>query len=233
MKASFNTSHSEEIPVEVFEEAMAGAAYEEDLWRGERDFRDRYLPAQIDRDVVKYEPSQSIEELADYDVLVIRPSWRYVPGHLLLALVFGYLAVILSDRFPASVFVDHVGTPLGDFRIAVPIFLIPTLFIMLRAFYIINNQCATMDDENLRFYQGVLSLRRDLFEMETATMLVVSVSQSPLERLLGVGTVSVGRFSRKSMEIDIPGVSNPQKCVRTIKRRIRIARERAKNAPKK
>lgn len=83
-----------------------------------------------------------------------------------------------------------------------------------------------MDHKLIRLHTGVMSFRHSVVEMEADTLLVVEVTQSPLERLLNIGTVSVGRFSRRNMEFSMPGVYNPKRIVKIMKKRIKAARLR-------
>ena len=61
--------------------------------------------------------------------------------------------------------------------------------------------------------------------MEVGRMQVVTVKQSPWEALLGVGNVSLGTFTRRSMEFDLYGVANPHRLARLLKLAVKRARE--------
>jgi hypothetical protein len=82
-----------------------------------------------------------------------------------------------------------------------------------------------MGNKKLMYHTGCLTVNHRKVEMESDAMQVVQVTQTPMGKMLNYGTISVGRFSRKSLEFDIHGVSNPHKVLKKIKRKIKIARD--------
>ncbi|MDD2943499.1 MAG: hypothetical protein PHC51_11115 [bacterium] len=190
------------------------------------------LPAKIypkevrqitDAEVVTPKGEQDSTE-SDGSSIVICPSWRSIPGHMIAFTALCYMAVKLSAAFP--MFVLQQKFPVGGYTLilSLPVFILPAAVILAHGFFRIYDQYAVMDNEHLTLHTGVLSFNHEVSVMETASMLVVLIKRSPIDALFGVGTVCVGRFSRKAMEMELPGVSNPYPTVRKIKSLIRAAR---------
>lgn len=184
-------------------------------------------PAVQDKLSNALQPLSLPEDTPSLPPLLIKRSWMSMPGQILSLVVLCLAGIYFSHRFHWSLLTGHLNLAGFSLAISLPLFIIPCLAVYIRVLYRINNSFALMDDQILCLYTGVWSLRKHTFEMETGSMLVASISQSPLERLLNVGTVSVGRFSRKMTELDIEGVRNPHKVVRQMKRRIHRARKAA------
>lgn len=189
------------------------------------------LPAQVYpkeiRQITDAEVITKTDKLDDTESgssIVICPSWRSLPGHMIGFAALCYMAVKLSAAFP--IFVLQQKFPVGGYTLvlSLPVFILPAAAILAHGFFRIYDQYALMDNEHLTLHTGVLSFNHEVSVMETASMLVVLIKRSPIDALLGVGTVCVGRFSRKAMEMELPGVSSPYPTVRKIKSLIRAAR---------
>ena len=106
-----------------------------------------------------------------------------------------------------------------------PLFVIPLFLVLVHAFEKVYNRHIILDPEYLVYYRGNHSINREICDMETSSMQVVSVKQKPWEALLGVGNVSLGRFSRKGMEFDLYGIANPYRLARVLKLSVLRARK--------
>jgi len=194
--------------------------------------------SRLDNTLVKTDPvievieTQPVEEPTSIsesklEKIQISRCWRSMPMHIIFFLTCGYMSVPLSERFSGSVLVDTLQLPWFHLQISLPLFVIPSALFLFHGIFLVYNRYADMDDKILRLHTGVMSLRTDTIEMDIPTLQVVQVSQTPIQRLLGVGTLSVARFSRKNMEFYIQGVPSPNKLAKSIKRRIKKAREHA------
>ena len=169
---------------------------------------------------------KDIDESEAVELLNLQPSWRYAWWYLLCFVGCSMFAISLSDDLDFLALTNNFSLLGFDFKITFPLLILPAAFFLFKAFFKVYNQYATMSDKTLRLHTGVLTLNAKIVEMETDTMLVVQCSQSPIDKLLSIGTVSIGRFSRKNMEVDIPGVLNPHANISVMKERIKAARER-------
>ena len=68
--------------------------------------------------------------------------------------------------------------------------------------------------------------RPDSWAIELAQVTDVSVACGPIERLLGVGRISIQVKDGNSSPLVLHGVLNPQRVARTIRRRVRQAKDR-------
>jgi len=171
-------------------------------------------------DILSGEPKEA-EKL-----LRLQPSWRYAWSQLLCFAISSAVVIALSDSSSWLVLSQSLDFGFGEFLVHLPILIFIPLIFLFKGFFRIYNTYATMSDKYLRLHTGMLTMNSRTVEMETDTMLVVQVSQSPIDRILNLGKVSVGRFSRKNLEVEIPGVEDPQTHLKVIKKRIKDARAR-------
>jgi len=158
----------------------------------------------------------------DYTVL-IQPGWLAAWPNFALFIVTSLVVLALSLGFEALL-IDYT-IPLLGITVGVPYLLVLPFFFIGKAIYKTCNIYATMGNKKVVYHTGCLTLNHKKVELEADAMQVVQVTQTPMGKMLNYGTVSIGRFSRRSMEFDIHGVSNPQKVIKKIKRKIKIARD--------
>ena len=175
--------------------------------------------------LVVYNPRIPISDLLAADKLLIRRSWRSLPLHWLIMPILAYAAIELSQVFPDSVLHFSFDIASVSVQLYFPLFVIPLFLVMVHAFEKIYNRHIILDPEYLVYYRGNHSINREICDMETSSMQVVSVKQKPWEALMGVGNVALGRFSRKGMEFDLYGVANPYRLARVLKLSVLRARK--------
>lgn len=158
--------------------------------------------------------------------LIITPSWGAAAHYLVAFALLSLISIQLSATIPSSVLSLQLPWKLSAVSLNVPLFLLPAAYVLFKGLCLVYGSYAEMNDKALRYHHGLFTLRHKVSEMETPSLLVIEYSQSLLGRLFDTGTVSVGRYSRKAMEFEIPGVRNPRACVRLMKKRIKAARER-------
>ena len=159
-------------------------------------------------------------------ILRLQPSWRHAWAFLLLFLAASLIAVSWSHKYSFFTLTNAFEILGFEFALSFPLLIIVPGAVLCRAFFHVYNKYATMSDKYLRLHTGVLTMNSKVVEMETDTMLVVQVSQSPIDKIFNIGTLSIGRFSRRNFEVNIPGVRNPHKLLRVMKKRIKAARAR-------
>jgi hypothetical protein len=158
----------------------------------------------------------------DYTVLV-QPGWMAQWPNFGLFFVSALAILAISLRFEALL-IDF-KLPLVGITVGIPYLLALPFFFIGKAIFKTCNIYATMGNKKLMYHTGCLTVNHRKVEMESDAMQVVQVTQTPMGKMLNYGTISVGRFSRKSLEFDIHGVSNPHKVLKKIKRKIKIARD--------
>lgn len=179
--------------------------------------------------LVLYDPRVPVSDLLKIDKLIIRRSWKSLPFHWLLIVLLSYGAIQLTEFYPRSVLCFSLDMFSSTLELNIPMFVIPLFLIMLHGFARVYDRHAILDPEYLVYYRGNLSIKREVCDMETASMQVVTVKQKPWEALLGVGNVSLGRFSRRGLEFDLYGVANPHRLARFLKISVLRARKNAGN----
>lgn len=198
--------------------------------------------SEVHTEIIQVEPEQSTyrrqgkqqarnrTEPVDGEQYVIRPSLRSEINNLILFALVSFLCIRISTAFPGSIVIIPLQFNSNYYTLYLPCLLLFPLGVLAGIFFRLNNRYAVIDEVCMTYYSGVCSFRCKAVEMETDTMLVVQISQTPFERLLNTGTLSIGRFSRKNMEVDMKGVGNPKHWVRIIKALIRDARRHKANS---
>ena len=156
--------------------------------------------------------------------LVVKPSWRWVLPKLLVFLAVAAVGCWVTMSVPESVL--EVPIPLGDDSLAggevtlrLPIFLLIALFFLVRPIVLLFDSRYEISAHHLRTWRGRLSVRRRRQEFAYEDLLGVQVAQTLLDRLLGVGTITVGSKTQ-SIEVVMKGIAHPQRIADLISRGI-------------
>ena len=146
------------------------------------------------------------------------PSWRSMPGFhvkgLLGAVLLGTVVGLISALVDGPVQVTWVIVAVLAVFAAV---LGRGLARRLQTTY-------TITDQRLTIERGLMT--RELYETRLERVQNVSLRQSLLERVLGVGTVDFDTAGGAGFDFSFRGVSEPRRIVRTVDRALR-ARLRA------
>ncbi len=141
------------------------------------------------------------------------PSWRAILAFYVKGLVGAVLAGALAGLVTAVV-VGHVQAG-WVVLVVVAVFAFTLIAGLLRRIvitYSITNQRLTIE-------RGLLS--HELHETRLERVQNVNSSQSPLERLLRVGTVNFDTAASAAYDFSFHGVSEPKLIVRTVDRALR------------
>ena len=136
------------------------------------------------------------------------PSWRSIIGYyvkgLVLIVLAGALAGVITDLASNKVRAEWiVAVVLAGFVVI----LTGGLVKRIQTTYTITNQ-------RLTIHTGIFS--RELHETRLERVQNVNSSQSPLERLLRVGTVAFDTAGEAGYDFSFRGVSDPRQIVRTV-----------------
>lgn len=175
---------------------------------------------------IVYSPSIGIDDLLNADKIIIRRSWRSLPLHWLAMFLLALGCIELSAIFPWSII--NAELDLADYvmELRFPVFIFPLILVILDGLHRIHNRFIEVEPDEITYVRGNLTMLREVAEMEPGRMQVVTVKQKPWEVLLGVGNVSLGTFTRRSMEFDMYGVAAPQRLARLLKIFVYRARSR-------
>lgn len=168
---------------------------------------------------------EDIREFNSKRKLVFKRHWKSLGRHIALFPVMVLIAYQLSFNVPETISAIGIGLSSHELVFSIPASLLFPFLVIFHGWWKINDRYVEIDKNVLFLHKGCLSLRKQTVEMETETLLVVQCSQTAWERIMGLGTVSVGRFSRRALELDMPGIKHPHRIVKKLKKRIVLARK--------
>ena len=141
-----------------------------------------------------------------------------IPSYL-LALFFTILGLYITAYFEQSVLLIPLSFLDIEFTLRLPIFLLIVLFILVRPIIQLYDSCYDLSEHHLRITRCRLSIWRRSQEFAFEDLLGVQVSQSIIDRILGVGSIEVGSKTSE-IQIIISGIKDPQEFANQISRRI-------------
>ena len=142
--------------------------------------------------------------------LTLMRSWRSVLHYLTPFILFSIVTIGLSNEFPGSVLSTSFSFLNSTFILKLPIFVFIPAALLIRAFYLVYRYKLFVSGDKLIFYNDRSSFRTTSFEMNTDAILFVQLKESIVDRLLGIGNIQVGRFSRGNVEIELKGIAKPR-----------------------
>ena len=154
---------------------------------------------------------------------VIYPSYRSQFISLLLFSALGALAIAGDGTVPGLV-INRAITHLTESEIIFtsPPLAIPPALVLIKILFSIYNYKFVIDKNGLESQEGLLwlSLRQPRLRFEDIKG--IEVTQSLLQRFLGVGDIRMGSAAvgREEGEVRFRGVSNPRKIQKRIQRAI-------------
>lgn len=153
-------------------------------------------------------------------------SWRSVLPQLLLAILILVFGLYITAYIDESVLVIPI---FEEFSLRLPIFLLLFLFVLIRPVVQIYDSYCELSEHHLRIVRGRLSIWRRNQEFAFEDLLGVQVSQSIIDRILGVGRIEVGSKT-SAIQISMSGIKNPQLYADHVSRRIDNSRIAEKNS---
>ena len=134
-----------------------------------------------------------------------RPSWR--------ALLSFYLLGLLAAAAVGAILglADKTGTGIGAGVAVVLVILLIGYLRRLGTRYLVT-------DQRLRIRRGIL--RRDVQETRLSRVQNVNYEQSPIDRLLGVGTVDFDTAGTDDSDFTFRFVRHPERIVRAVADRL-------------
>ena len=156
-------------------------------------------------------------------VVRFKRNWRSVIPQFLLTLIFVFIGIYITKSFPwLSI---NFPIEISDFKaiIKIPVVLVIFPFLIIRPIVKLFDTYIEITKHHLRIFHGQISLIRNSQEFAFEDLLGVQVSQSILERILGVGTIEVGSKTQ-NIQLQMGGIWKPQKYANLIARLIDRAR---------
>jgi|GEM_PF-5651752 len=168
------------------------------------------------------DPDKISADTREIDHIRIYRSWHSLKQQILFFLILSFVGVHGSWSLPVMVpTVCAPGIFSSGFCLSLPVLLIPAAVILFRMLLRVYDSYLEFDRNHLRLVSGVVSSSRKEIEIPFESILFVQVDQKMMERLSGVGTISVGHNnSHLKSEITMNGVKNPYGFTRIIKERM-------------
>ncbi len=157
------------------------------------------------------------------NVLRFERSWRsLIPQFLLFGVVL-WIGLYVTAYVDQSIIVIPFAFNGEEFNIRFPIFVLILLFIIARPIIQLYDSFYEISDHHLRFTRGRFSIRRKSEEFAFEDLLGVQVTQSIIERILGVGTITVGSKTA-DIHVKMEGIKNPEFYAKEVSKRIDSSR---------
>lgn len=154
-----------------------------------------------------------------YPVIFCR-SWMSILPHLILALLVSLVVFIIAAKFNLRGPTFTIPNGSKDLTITLPVFLIFTLIIIARPLVLLKDCRYEMGMHHLRSVTGLLSLNRVNAEIAYEDLHGVRVSQTPLERILNVGSIVAWTALADNPDITMKGIYNPDQKASQITRKL-------------
>jgi membrane protein YdbS with pleckstrin-like domain len=165
---------------------------------------------------------QAAENTPETDLWTGRTHWKYFASLLVRAgLIYIVVAVALWQAASRQVFAQ----PGTAWWIALAVAAVIAVYAMGRIGLTILNERYRLTTQRLFIERGILSQTVD--QVELVRVDDVRISKSFLNRIFGVGTVSVMTTDASDRSIRITGVLGPESVAESIRTHVRAVRQRS------
>ena len=156
-------------------------------------------------------------------VIHLKRNWRSLIPHFVLFLVIVFVGVLVTENVPAATVTLMLPIEGDAVTVDLPIFLLFALIALARPVVLLFDSHYQLSEHHLRINRGQLSIWRRRQEFAFEDLLGVQVSQSLLDRVLGVGTITVGTKTA-ALDVVMRGLAKPQAVADQVARRIDASR---------
>jgi uncharacterized membrane protein YdbT with pleckstrin-like domain len=149
--------------------------------------------------------------------LVIKRSWRSQWRRLLIYFALCAAAIFLSAYFPKSIIQGRLFTIGGqDIILVLPLFALMPLYGLLNLLYPVFDATLTLDNRGIETRIGIISLKQDTTRIRYEDIRSIDKMQTLVERILNVGTISIGTAATAGVEILFDGVAQPLDVINLV-----------------
>lgn len=169
---------------------------------------------------------QTVDSSGKLPRVYIRKNWVSAAKEIFGVLGLTVLSWKLKMLVPAILHTTVIDVFSWELQLTFSWLMFPILFLFFKSLIVINDGHHELGNKHLRAVSGRFSGQRKQVEVPYENILFVEVNQSFFERLMGVGTILVGRNTQTKAEIVMPGVNQPYFFTEIIKDRIERARQK-------
>ena len=149
-----------------------------------------------------------------FDFSVAR-SWKSVTFELCSASVFAIGAKLIAAALPKSFAPLSASFFYWKINFTFPLLLLPSIILLGSALMKKYSYTLELQGDHLLVRTGLFS--KISFEFLVDSILIVQTQHQIWERLTGVGTLELARYSRANIEIILRGLPNPEEYGKRIK----------------
>ncbi|MDD2943482.1 MAG: PH domain-containing protein [bacterium] len=169
---------------------------------------------------------QTVDSSGKLPRVYIRKNWVSAAKEIFGAIGLTVLSWKLKTLIPAILHTVAFDVFSWELQLTFSWLMFPILFLFFKSLIVVNDGHHELGNKHLRAVSGRFSGQRKQVEVPYENILFVEVNQSFFERLMGVGTILVGRNTQTKAEIVMPGVNQPYFFTEIIKDRIERSRQK-------
>lgn len=158
-------------------------------------------------------------------------SYRYVWPSLLLFFVCCVLTLYISREFPGTIYRFYFELFGFRFLVSMPLFGLFCAMTLARPIALMYDVHYELRCHHLIATTGLLSMKKESFEIPYEDLRGVQIDQSLIDRILGIGTLLLGTAVTDRPEIVMSGIARPHEFARLITEKIDRARLNMRGTP--
>ena len=151
--------------------------------------------------------------------IVIPRTWRSEWLSLLIAVFLSIVSIFLSKVLPWSVVKGDLITFFGyEYFLHLPLFWFIPAIAFSNAMYRVYNVRYSVHSRGVECEIGILALKRRVTRLWYEDIRAIQVSQTIIERFLGIGTLEVGTAATGLTEVMFKGIAAPEEVQEMLQR---------------
>lgn len=150
------------------------------------------------------------------DRIEIPRGWRSVIPRCLLFVVLSLFSLLLSQVFPFLTLHTTVEFLSYRYSLSVPVPVLILGVLPLRALMLLYDSRQWVDSTGVHAVIGLASVKKEIFHIKFKDIAGVEVQQSLLDRLIGIGKISIGTPMSGVNEFVITGIDSPHYYAKLI-----------------